>query len=379
VTEPSRGRPGGRRVIAATRDLSYVLVVVAAALLLALGLVVASGVAPDRAVAAFVQGSFGTTLNMAGTVSKLVPMTLVALGWIVASRAGCIHIGFPGQILVGGLFSSVVALEVSAPIGVHLALTVVSGIVGGAVYAAVAAILWTWRGVNAILSTLLLNLVAAQLLAWWVREPFHDPATPLPQTLPFPEAARWPLLIDRTVLHWDVLLVPVVLLLIGYLLARTTFGYRMRIVGANASLAHQAGISAHRVGSASIVLSGALAGLAGTSLVLAGNTVAMTETFEAGYGFTGIAVALLARNAIVGVVPAALLFAALEQGGGSMEGTVGVPSSLVDLVQGLMIVLVLVGTTLQRRRRRARIERGSTPAASGAPRGSHRAAQAVAQ
>jgi simple sugar transport system permease protein len=346
----------------AARDLIYVLMVVAAALLIALAFVVASGVSPGQAIAAFVQGAFGTTLNMTGTISNLVPIVLVALGWIVAARAGCIHIGFPGQIIVGGIFSSIVALQVSAPPSVHLPLTVAAGIVGGALYAAVAAVLWTWRGVNAILSTLLLNLVAVQLLAWWVREPFHDASTPLPQTAPFPETARWSVLIDRTVLYWDILLVPVVLLAIGFLLAKTTFGYRMRVVGANPSLARQAGMSAQRVGAGSIILSGALAGLAGTSLVLAANTVAMTDTFEAGYGFTGIAVALLARNAVVGVVPAALLFAALEQGGGSMEGTVGVPASLVDLVQGLVIVLVLVGTTIQRSRSKARMPDGSAPA-----------------
>jgi ABC-type uncharacterized transport system permease subunit len=344
------------RLLAGGLEFGLSVLVAAAALAIALVFVVASGVSPTRGASAFIEGAFGSKLNVSGTLSKMVPLTLVALGWIVVYRGGRFHVGFPGQILIGGLFVSVVALKLSPPAAVHLPLTILAGIVGGALYAAIAAWLWAKRGVNEILSTLLLNLVAVQILAWWVREPFHDPATPLPLTRALPESARWPSLITNTQLHWDIVLIPIAVAVIAFILARTTFGFSVRLVGANEQVARHAGVSPAAAGSWAIILSGALAGLAGSSLVIAGLTPAMGEDFGAGYGFTGIAVALLARNSPWGAVPAALLFAALAQGGGQMEGTVGISSSLVDFIQGLMIVLVLAATTvlyLVRRRRLA--------------------------
>jgi ABC-type uncharacterized transport system permease subunit len=327
-----------------------------AALLVGLVVVVASGVSPSDGITAFTDGAFGTQLNFAGTLSKMVPLTLVALAWIVVFRAGRFHVGFPGQMLIGGLLVSIVALKLPLPGPLHLPLTILAGAVGGAAYAAIAAWLWAKRGVNEILSTLLLNLIAVQILAWWVREPFHDASTPLPLTLPLPESARWPSLITNTNLHWDIVLIPIFVIVIAFVLTKTTFGFRLRVVGANDRVARHAGISPQRVGSLGIILSGALAGVAGSSLVIAGQTPAMGEDFGASYGFTGIAVALLARNSPWGAIPAALLFASLIQGGGVMEGTVGISSSLVDVLQGLMIVAVLAATTILYR---VRLRRGA--------------------
>lgn len=356
------------RLVEGGIEFAFSVLVAAAALLVAMVFVVAAGVSPSRGASAFLDGAFGTQLNYAGTLSKMVPLTLVALAWIVVFRAGRFHVGFPGQILIGGLFVSVVALKISLPAVVHLPLVLLAGMAGGAAWAAVAAWLWARRGVNEILSTLLLNLVAIQILAWWVRTPFHDKTTPLPLTPPLPDSARWPSMIVNTQLHWDVVLIPIAVAVMAFLLARTSFGFRVRLVGANEHVARHAGVSPSAVGSGAIILSGALAGLAGSSLVAAGQTPAMGEDFGASYGFTGIAVALLARNSPVGVLPAALLFAALAQGGGVMEGTVGVSSSLVDFIQGLMIVLVLAATTIlyfARQRRRAR--RGGRPVPTPGP------------
>lgn len=363
------------RIVGSGVDLILSVAVALVALLIALLFVVVSGVSIPRGASAFVTGAFGSKLTIAGTLSKMVPLTLVALGWIVAFKAGRFHIGFPGQILVGALFVSVLALKVSLPIGIHLPLTVLAGVAGGAAFAGIAAWLWARHGVNEVLSTLLLNLVAAQLLAWWVRGPFHDSSSPSPLTPPLPSSARWPELLTHTPLHWDIVLVPVVTALVWLLLSRTPFGFRTRLVGAGEEIAWHAGISPTRVGMKAIVLSGALAGLAGSSLVLAAVAPAMAENVGAtagssNYGFTGIAVALLARNSPLGVLPAALLFAALEQGGSVMEGTVGISSSLVDFIQGLMIVLVLAATTLLYfARRRAHSHRRG-------PQGSRRTAMA---
>lgn len=298
---------------------------------------------------------------------------MVALGWIVVFRAGRFHVGFPGQIIFGGMFVSIVALKVSLPHVIHLPLAILAGMVGGALYAALAALLWAKRGVNEILSTLLLNLVAVQVIAWWVREPLHDSTTPLPLTPYLHGSSRWPALIENTQLHWDIFLIPVAMAAVAFLLAKTTFGFGLRLVGANEHVARHAGLSPEAVGSQAIILSGALAGLAGSSLVLASQTPAMGEDFAGSFGFTGIAVALLARNSPIGVLPAALLFASLQQGGSVMEATVGISSSLAEFIQGLMIVLVLAATTilflLRQRRHTRRSGRAAAQAAAAGARG----------
>jgi simple sugar transport system permease protein len=338
-------------------EVLLMVFVVVVALAIALIFIAAYGVSPGRAISAFVQGAFGSQFTLAGTLAKMIPLSLVALGWIVAFRAGRIQVGFPGQIMVGGIFCSIVALKIGPlPIAIHLPLTIIAGMAGGAAWAWIAAILWAKRGVNEILSTLLLNLVAAQALNWWVQQPLHDSSTSLPQTVPFPSSALYPSLIANTDLHWDILVVPVAVVVVAYLLARTTWGFRIRVVGANPRVAGHAGISPSAIGIQTMVASGALAGLAGASLVLAGTQTTMGEAFEGGFGFLGIAVALLARNSPWGVLPAALLFAALSQAGEVMAATVNISSQLVGVVQGLMIMLVLAATTLlyvrrQRRRR----------------------------
>lgn len=351
-------------------DVLLMALVVIVALAIALLLIVVYGVSPGQGISSFVDGAFGSQLNVAGTFSKVIPLTLVALGWIVAFRAGRIHVGFPGQIIFGGIFCSIAALKIGPlPIAIHLPLTILAGALGGALFAWLAAVLWARRGVNEILSTLLLNLVAAQIVDWWVQSPFHDPSTPLLQTRPFPSSALYPSLIANTDLHWDIVVIPIAVVLVGYVLTRTTWGFKVRITGANAQVARHVGISPKGIGTQAMVASGALAGVAGASLVLANSQPAMSNSFEGGFGFLGIAVALLARNSPWGVVPAAVLFGALAQGGQSLPATVNISSQLVGIVQGLMIMLVLAATTLiyVRRTRRGGGKPNSTPATVPAP------------
>jgi simple sugar transport system permease protein len=170
-------------------------------------------------------------------------------------------------------------------------------------------------------------------------------------------------MVEGTELHWDLLLVPLAVAVVAYLLARTTWGFRLRVTGANEQVANFSGISATRASAQAIVASGAIAGLAGSSLVLAATIPSMTEEFEDGFGFLGIAVALLARNSPWAVIPAALLFGALLQAGQSMEATIGISASLVGIVEGLMIALVLVVTTILYYRRSRRAPAGGSSVA----------------
>lgn len=348
-------------------ELAISLGVAIAAIAVALMLIASAGGDPAEAADAFINGAFGSKSAITGTLSKMVPLVLVALGWIVIYRAGRFHVGFPGQILIGGMAATIVGLKLGGlPLAVHLPLTVLAAIAGGAAYALIVAWLWARRNVNELLSTLLLNLIAIQVVSYLVRGPFQEAGGDLAQTDPLPDSALWPTLLPNTVLHWDVLLIPIAVVAVAFLLARTVFGFQVRLIGTNEAAARAAGISTARVGSRAIVLSGAAAGLAGGSLVLAGEALGTTDDFGSDYGFQGIAVALLASNSPLGVVPAALLFAALRQGGGVMEATVGVSSALIGITQGIVIVFVLIAVGLLVVTRRRGLA-GSQPPLAPAP------------
>lgn len=349
-----------RRLTRALVELGFSVTVAALGLALALALVVVSGADPGAVTETFLEGSFGNSYAISATIAKMIPLVLVGLGWILVFKGGRFQIGFPGQIMIGGLCAAAVALHM--PGSVQLPFAVIAGVLGGGALAALAAWLWARYDVNEILSTLLLNLVAVQVVAWAVRGPLQEQTGVLPASDPFASSARWPGIEGLPALHWDLLLVPIIVVATALLITRSNFGLRLRMVGASEPAARYAGVSPVRIGVYSIVASGALAGLAGSSLVLAGGTPNLSEGFEAGYGFQGIVVGLLARNSPVGCIPAALLFAALRQGGGVVEAQVGVSSALVGVAQGLVVLLVLVGTTalvlLERRWRDRALRRG---------------------
>lgn len=309
------------------------------ALALSMGLIAVTGRSPADAGAALYEGAFGGGRQVAGTLTKMIPLTLAALGWIVAFSCLRINVGLEGQILVGGVVAAAIGLQLDGLPG-SLAIAVLGGVIGGATYAGIAALLWAIRGVNEIISTLMLNLVAVQLVSWLVRGPLQEPGQPLPHTSQISDISRWPKLLSATPLHWDILLVPASILFMALLLSRTSFGFRLRLTGASEDAARYAGVSTVRAGAHALLLSGALAGLAGSSLILAGESARMTDNFSAGYGFQGIVVALLAQNSPFASLPAALLFAFLRQGGGLMEARVGVPSSLVLITQAIVIIAV---------------------------------------
>lgn len=333
--------------------------VAAAVLAIALSLLIIalSGRSAGAALSALWDGSFGGRGRAAGTLSKMIPLTLVALGWVVAFSAKRVNIGFEGQILVGGVVAATIGLFAKAlPAPVHLTVAVVGGTVAGGVYAGVAAYLWARRGVNEIISTLMLNFVAVQLVSWLVRGPLQEPTRTFPRSSPIPAAARWPLMAANTALSWDFLLMLGVVAAVWVVVSRSSFGLSLRLTGGNEVAARHAGVPTMRVTVLALLLSGALAGFAGSSLLLGGETVSMSDNFSAGYGFSGIAVALLARNSPAGVLPAALLLAALRQAGGLLETRVGISSAVVLITQGIVIVLVAGAGFLFERMRAVRVD-----------------------
>lgn len=307
----------------------------------ALVLITVTGASPGESIQALVDGAVGSPAATASLAAKTVPLGLVALGWIVAAQARRVNIGLEGQMIVGGVVSAAVGLSFDGlPIWVHLPLSVLAGAVGGGAYAAICALLWERRGVNEIFSALMLNIVAVQIAAWVIRGPLAEGGASFARTGELPESARWGRVVGSYVFSWDWVVLVAAVVVVGLVLPRTTAGFRLRLVGANPEAATFAGVRTARVSVAAFVASGALAGLAGSSMILAGETYRMTDGFAAEYGYVGIVVALVAGNGALAVIPAAAFFSFLRQGGGLLEARVGVPLSIVTITTGTVIILL---------------------------------------
>jgi len=345
-----------RRVRESVAAIAVAVVSVMVALAISMLLIAIAGESPMAAVRAMFSASFGGVSQIGGMLRKLVPLTLVSLGWVVAFSVRRINVGLEGQILAGGTLATLVGLHVAGmPAVIQIAAVSFVGAIGGLAWAGVAAWLWARRNVNEIISTLLLNFVMIQIVSWLVNGPLEEPTHTLGQTGPISPSARWPM-IEALRTRWDIVLVPIGVAVIYVLLTRTRLGFRMRATGSNNRFAAYSGLRTVRVSVLAMIISGGLAGLAGASLISSNPAGNMGENFSANFGFEGIAVALLARNHPIGCLPAAVLFAVLRQGGSLMEAQAGISSGLVLVTQGLVIGIVAASNFYVSRYRRRRID-----------------------
>ncbi len=321
----------------------------AGALALASALFLAVGVDPLRALSALAAGAFGDAIALENTLVRAGPLALIGLGTCLAFRASVWNIGGEGQFLAGALAATAVAtrLAPAAPAGVLLPLVVVAGALAGALLGAVCAALKVGRGVSEVLSTLLLNFIAALAVAWLVHGPLREASGAYPQSDALPAAAQLAVLPGLRRVHYGLLAALVLPVATWAYLFRSAAGLRVRAVGVAPDAARYAGISPARETVAVLVLSGALAGLAG-ALEVAGVTARLFESLSPGYGFTAIAVALLARLQPLAVLPSALFFAALASGSGSLQRVAGAPATAVSVIEAIAILLS-VGFALPRR------------------------------
>ncbi len=321
----------------------------AGALALASALFLVVGVDPLAALAALAAGAFGDAIALENTLVRTAPLALIGLGTCLAFRASVWNIGGEGQFLAGALAATAAATRLApeAPAVVLLPLVIVAGAFAGALLGATSAALKVGRGVSEVLSTLLLNFITVLAIAWLVHGPLQEASGAYPQSDAFPAAALLAPLPGLRRVHWGLVAAVALPLATWAYLFRTAAGLRVRAVGVAPDAARYAGISPARETIAVLVLSGALAGLAG-ALEVAGVTGRLFENLSPGYGFTAIAVALLARLQPLAVLPAALFFAALASGSGSLQRVAGVPATVVSVIEAIAILLSL-GFALPRR------------------------------
>lgn len=323
------------RVVIATFSLTL--------LLLALG-----GYDLNSCLEAFWKGSFGSKRGWGVLLTNACPLMLTGVGVAIAFRCGALNIGAEGQLLIGTLFAT--ALAVNAPLSTPLLL--LSGALGGALWAGIAGILRMGRGVPEVLSTILLNFIAVELVKFSVTGPLEGvPGTS--QTHEIPPHLHLHLLDPHTDLHTGILLAIATAILAHGFLFRTVLGFELRVVGAHPVAAEYAGISVTRSLLLTLLLSGALSGLAGT-VELLGRVHSLSQGFTSvGYGYTAIAVAMLARLNPLGVVASAIFFGGLAAGSREMTFEPNyVPDKLVEVVRGLMVLLTIGYGVVELRSRR---------------------------
>lgn len=303
----------------------------------------ASGFDVSRALTALIAGSAGS-LDAIGsaTLVRATPLILTGLAVAVAFQAGVFNIGAEGQFLIGAAATTATALAGRAlPPVLLLPLVLAAGAAAGGAWAWLASVLRTRFHVLEVISTIMLNFIAAYLISYLVRGPLQEPTHIFPQTESIVDAARLPRLWPGTRLHFGFAIACVACLATWWVIRHTAAGFRLRVVGANPFAAKSAGqIDLRRVTTRAFLLSGALAGLAG-AVEVSGVTLALYENISPGYGYTAIAVALLARLDAAAVIATGVLFGALEAGANAMQRDAGVPSVVVSIIEAA-IILVLV-------------------------------------
>ena len=334
-----------------------------AALLVGAVMLVFLKVNPIEAYKALWDGAFGTSNAFAETLVKATPLLLVALGICISFRGDVINIGGEGQMIVGALLATWVGLTFTdLPGWFVITLAMLAGFFGGAIWGGIPGVLKAYFRVNEILSTVMMNAIAVQLMNFMLRGPMIDPvmaqrASKIPETARLLDQFQLPCLIP-TRLHLGALIAVILAVLVYILLWRTTLGYRIRAVGQNPHASRYAGIKVPRYVVLALLLSGAFAGLAGATQVYGVNYRMITDGsasgFTGGAGFNGIVAALFGQLHPILSIPASILFGALLVGANSMQRVVQVPSALITALNGLVVVFVVSSEIWRLRRQRRR-------------------------
>ena len=336
------------------RILAYSIPVLAvfAALLFGAIMLMLLGANPIEGYGEMFIGAFGSGDALVATILKATPLLFVGVGIVIAFRANVINIGAEGQMVLGGLFATMAALYLpEMPSVIMIPTVLIAGVIGGALWGWIPGSLKAYFQVNEILSTIMLNIVAVQLMSYLLRGPLIDPAeiergTRIPQTERLAESADLPLLFGSDRLHIGPVLAVLCAIAAYYLLWRTPFGFRLRAVGLSEHAARYAGIPVRRTITIALTMSGALAGLAGAVLVFGSESHRMvtdgsTLGFTGGAGFNGIVAALLGGLHPIWTIPASFLFGGLIVGGQALQRAVQVPSALIVALNGLVVVFVV--------------------------------------
>ena len=326
-------RAGGRQAL-----ISLMAGVVALAI--SMVIIAMMDINPFLAMQNLLKGALGSKNALAETLVKMTPLLFTGMSYALASRCGLTNIGMEGQLYMGALFSAVVAVFVPLPTVLHIPAALLAGFVGGGLWGGLVGVLKVRFGASELITTVMLNTIAINLVIYMVNGPITEPPGLDAQTAPILPTAVLPNILPGTRAHLGIVFALAFVVLFYIFLWKSKKGYEVRVSGQNQQAALYSGINTNRNVLLIMLLAGGLAGLAGSGEVL-GIQGRLFAKVSPGYGFDGIAVALIGANTPIGILLGAFLFGILRAGGNMMQMTTGVPVAIISIIQAIVIIMVV--------------------------------------
>ena len=306
------------------------------------GILIASqDVSPLKAYAAIWQGAFNNPNAIGFSLNRATPLILAGLGTALAFKSGVWSIGAEGQIYIGAVSATLVAINLSGlPAFVHLPLVLLAAFLSAGIWGSLVGILKAKYQVNEIISSLMMNYIAVLFVNWLTRGPIRNPDSIFEETKPILPTANLAIIWKGTPLHAGIIIALVIGLILFVILWRSPFGYQVRTVGMSLKTGRYAGMNVILIQVLATFIGGGLAGIAGASEILGAQFV-LRESFLVGFGYDAVVVAVLGQLDPIGVIITSILFGGLRAGAGTMQRMVGVPSSLIYAIQGIVVLFVV--------------------------------------
>ncbi|NHV46049.1 MAG: ABC transporter permease [Candidatus Verstraetearchaeota archaeon] len=285
-------------------------------------------------------GAFGNINLIIETFVRATPILIISLGLAISFRCKVWNIGAEGQLYMGAMLGTITAIVLGESY-FTFPIAFIMSLIGGALWASIPAFMKSKLGINEVITTFLMNFISINFIQWLLAFPFKSPETLFPESDRIPNSSILPILIPYTRMHLGIIIAFLLILpLIHFIITKTTFGFKLKAIGENPEAARYAGIDVEKILFLALVISGALAGMAGF-IEVAGIQFRMRPTISPGYGYTGIVIALLGQNNPIGIALASIFIAAIINGSSTMSRMLNQPQGIVDFIQGLLIIFVL--------------------------------------
>lgn len=314
------------------------------AFLIGMLIILLLGSNPFQAIGYLVKGAFGSKSNFANTVVRAMPLLFTGLCTCFAYRCGVFNLGGEGQFLSGAMAAITVSLLVGGEGWWVTLLAVLAGTIVGGLWGLLPGLLKIWRGLNEMITTIMFNYVATLFMGYLYTTALREGS--VPQTAPVPDATRIGRIFPDLRITWGIVVALLLGIAVWYFLFNTSKGFQLRAVGYNQTASSYNGLSVKRYMLAAFIVSGAIAGLGGACDIL-GTQFRLISGYGGGYGFDGVAIALIAQLHPIATMIVAYFFAVLRVGSTTMQVGTGVPTSVIDIIQALVIIFAVAGSSMQ--------------------------------
>jgi ABC-type uncharacterized transport system permease subunit len=322
------------------QELFIPLLSIATSLIIGAVIIWASGADVYKAYQGLLQGAFGKPRAIAETFVITTPYILTGLAVAFGFKCGLFNIGVEGQLYAGAISAAFVGYAVKGlPHFIHLPFALIVGVAAGSVWGAIPGYLKAKTGGHEVINTIMMNHIMIRLTDYLVKNPMLDLKSSIPRTPYIQESAYLPKIIPAFRLHYGFIFAIAIAFLVYFVLYKTTLGFEIRTVGLNQNAARYAGMNVPRNFVLAMAISGGLAGMAGSGEVL-GLNYYLPAAFISGYGFDAIAIALLAKSNPFGIIPSAILWAALRNGAGLMQIRAGISIDMINIIQAFVIMFI---------------------------------------